>query len=112
MKHLKLASKKALLSSFSRAKMGAVIVKSGRVLSTGINNIRYSKHNKRTWASVHAEEQAIVSLLKQPEGIKQLAGSTLYISRVMKDGSTGLAKPCEDCQKLIDAVGIKKVVHT
>lgn len=109
---LKQAQKQAVNSSFARARIGAVIVKGGRVLSTGYNELRYSKRNGRPWASVHAEEMAIVKLLKQPNGLKILAGSVLYVSRIKKDGNVAEAKPCLECQELIDAVGIKRVVHT
>lgn len=112
MKHLLRASILASSSLFTRAKVGAVIVKGGRVLSTGINSLRYTKDNGRSWPSLHAEEQAILKLLKQPNGGKHLVGSTIYVSRVKKDGSVGLAKPCQKCQELIDAVGIRKIVYT
>ncbi len=109
---LKHACKQASNSTFFRARVGAVIVKGGRILSTGYNDLRYSKRNGRSWASVHAEEMAIVKLLKQPNGLKQLAGSTLYVSRIKKDGSTGCAKPCKECKTLLDSVHIHKVIHT
>ena len=109
---LKQAQKQASNSTFIRARIGAVIVKGGRVLSTGYNSLRYSKRNGRSWASVHAEEMAIVKLLKQSAGLKQLAGSVLYVSRIKKDGTVAESKPCLECQELIDAVGIKRVVHT
>lgn len=112
MKKLKIASKIAEKSVFDRARIGAVIVKGGRVLSTGFNQIRYTRLNQREWPSLHAEEDAILKVLKQPNGLERLAGGTIFVSRILKNGSTACAKPCKKCQKLIDAVGIKKVVYT
>lgn len=107
---IKQARKQALNSSY-KYRMGAVIVKSGRVLSTGYNVIGH-KSTQRQYPSIHAEEAAIVKLLKQPNGLRKLAGSTIYITRILKNGTCGLAKPCPKCQSLINSVGIKKIVHT
>lgn len=111
-KHLKKASNEALNSTFDRARIGAVIVKGGRVLAAGHNEIRYNKRTGKAWPSIHAEEGVILALLRQPNGMKQLAGATIYVSRVLKNGETALAKPCEMCSNLIQAVGIKRVIHT
>lgn len=109
--HLRKSFKVAEKSTY-RARMGAVILKGGRVISTGFNELRYSKHNTREWGSVHAEEAAIVKVIRRHGGLAKLAGATMYITRIKKDGTTGLAKPCELCQELIDSVGIKKVFYT
>lgn len=112
MNGLNIARKKANESTFTRAKVGAVITKGGRVLISCCNETKYSKHTGRNWPSVHAEEQAILRILNAPDGLRKLAGATIYVTRIKKDGSTGLAKPCSKCQALIDSVFIKKVIHT
>ena len=106
----KLAQKTAKQSLF-HYKIGAVIVNGGRVLSTGVNCKRYSRKTGRPWTSIHAEEKAILAILKQPDGLRKLAGSTIYVTRITKLG-VGLAKPCQHCQNLIDSVGIKTIIHT
>lgn len=112
-KGLNRARKEAGKSTFSRARMGAVITKGGRVLSSGCNQTRYSKYAARNqFKSIHAEEAAIIQILRRPNGLQLLAGATIFITRIKKDGSTGLAKPCPQCQSLINSVGIKKVIHT
>ena len=112
-KGLKHAWKQANQSKFTRARMGAVIVKGGRILSSGYNQTRYSRLSARNqYESIHAEEAAILRILSKPNGLQLLAGATIYVTRIKKDGSTGLAKPCESCQDLINSVGIKKVIHT
>lgn len=105
------AIKQASLSTF-RQQVGAIIVKGGNVISTGYNKTRYSKKTGKKWTSIHAEEDAILSAMAKPNGLKRLAGSTLYVSRILKNGQTALAKPCATCQQLINAVHIKKVIHT
>jgi len=113
MKGLNNARKQACLSTFTRARMGAVLIKGGRILSSGYNQTRYSKLSARNqYESIHAEEACIIKLLRKPNGLQMLAGATIYITRIKKDGSTGLAKPCKTCQDLINSVGIKKIVHT
>lgn len=113
MNGLKIAEKHANKSTFNRARIGCVITKGGRVLSTGRNKTRRSKNSARPmYESIHAEEDAIIHLLRQPNGLKQLAGSTIFITRILKNGETALAKPCNSCQKLINAVGIKKIIYT
>lgn len=112
-KGLNRARKEAGKSTFSRARMGAVITKGGRIISSGCNQTRYSKYAARNqFESIHAEEAAIIQILRRPNGLQLLAGATIFITRIKKDGSTGLAKPCEQCQGLIDAVGIKKIIFT
>ena len=113
MKGLDNARKEAGKSTFSRARVGAVIIKGGRLLSSGCNQTRYSRLSARNmYKSIHAEEACIIKLLRKPNGLQLLAGATIYITRIKKDGSCGLAKPCKSCQALIDSVGIKKVIHT
>lgn len=90
-------------------KLGAVIVKGGRVLSTGYNEIRYSRFVKHT--TVHAEESAIVKLLSRRD-LGALQGSDIFVSRTTPGGYSGLARPCSRCMGLIQSVGIKKVHYT
>lgn len=112
MKGINLAAKKAQDSSFDRAKIGAVLTKGGRVLASAHNELRFTRKASAPWESTHAEEMVILQILRQPGGLQKLAGATLYVSRVKKDGSLGSAKPCKSCQELIDSVPIKRVVFS
>lgn len=112
MNGLNIAKKRAKRSEFSRAKVGAVLVKGGRVIASAHNQLRYTRKAAANWESTHAEEMVILQVLRQPDGLEKLSGSTLYISRVKKDGSLGCAKPCPNCQSLIDSLPIKKVIHS
>lgn len=106
---LRIASKQANKSTFARHKLGAVIVKGNRVLSSGYNEIRYDSWLKKS--NRHAEEAAIVRLLKENR-LNDLNGATIFVSRVCPSGRLGLAKPCKSCDELIRSVGITEVVYS
>jgi len=92
-----------------RHRVGAVIVKGHRILSTGYNETTYSKHTKRP--TVHAEERAVIKLL-QGRRLQSLAGAEIYVSRFTKSGKCGLAAPCRRCQCLLKSVGISRAYYT
>ncbi|MCW8837446.1 MAG: dCMP deaminase family protein [Thiovulaceae bacterium] len=104
------------LSSASKCvskQVGAVIVKDGRILSTGYNGTpagytNCSEHwdNKYTkehheWSKtyeIHAEMNAIIWAARQGISIE---GATIYVT----------LEPCADCSKNIIASGIKRIVY-
>ena len=110
---IRIAIKIAHESKFKRARVGAVVVRGNRVLSTGCNRIGFSKYlpNRSFRESVHAEAQAILELLKHKRG-NELVGSTMYISRINNSGVARFSKPCSFCSRLIESVGIKRVFYT
>lgn len=105
----RIAERQALKSTFQQHRLGAVIVKNGRILSTGYNELRYSKIiGKHT---LHAEAAAIKKLLERG-AFKDLAGATMYVTRFTPSGATGLAHPCPSCMELIRSVGIRTVLYS
>lgn len=110
---IRLATKRAKESKFERARVGAVIVRGSRVLSTGVNHIGYSRYlqSRKFAESIHAEVEAIIGLLKTRRA-HELVGSTLYVSRIDAFGNPRLSKPCRDCQRIIESVGIRRVYYT
>ena len=106
------AIRQAEKSQFTRARVGAVIVRGGRILGVGSNRVRYyhqqRTHPHRHIQSLHAEIAAILDV-RNPS---QLKGSTMFVARIKKDGSLALAKPCAYCQRVINNFGIKRVVFT
>jgi len=93
--------------------VGAVIVKNGRILSTGYNGTppgftNCSEHwnNEYTdehheWSKtyeIHAEMNAIIWAAR--EGIS-IDGATIYVT----------LEPCSDCSKNLIASGIKRIVY-
>jgi len=104
-----LAKKEALKSTFGQHRLGAVIVKGGRILSTGFNQRRPSSFLRQE--TLHAEEAAILKLLKENR-MADLAGSTLYVTRFTRGGSVGMAKPCSRCFDLCCSVGVRQIHYT
>lgn len=110
---IRLAKREANKSTF-RQRLGAVICKGGRPLSFGHNETgRYNPISKEDYRkdSIHAEEKAILRLLKAGR-LHDLVGASLYVSRLMKNGTCGLAAPCKRCEALARSVGIKDVFYT
>lgn len=106
-------AQRAAESSECVQRHGAIIVRSGSVLSIGINKWRNKltptedifKNGRRCDLSVHAEVDAL-SRVANP------AGATLYVARVRKDGRPALSKPCMQCDEAIREAGIIKVIYT
>lgn len=97
-------------------RMAAIIVKRKKVLGRGMNSRRshplqklFSKSDLKI--SLHAEISAIIDALRNNEE-DELKGATIFVARVLKNGSRAKAKPCEICQRAIDAYGIRVVRWT
>lgn len=95
--------------------LGAVLAYRKRVISIGMNRSKTHPFQKLHAKNIdaiclHAEIDAIKNAIKQ--GVTDFSGLTLYVARVKKDLTTGLAKPCKGCQRAIDKYGIKEVVYT
>lgn len=114
-----IAEKFSTLSTCERLKVGAVITKNNRIISTGYNGVPSGlKHCCEIYKGIdfsipendevhrkfsahyelHAEQNAIVEAAKN--GIA-LNGSILYTT----------VEPCDYCRKLIAQSGIKKVYY-
>jgi deoxycytidylate deaminase len=107
--YLKLA-KNAALSSKERRKHGAVIVKSNRVLSIGVNKFRnhpdiIPEPLIKKVCSVHAEMDAL-------NKIKDAKNATIYVARINRFGNPMLSRPCNNCYYAIREAGIKHIVYT
>lgn len=109
---LNIAINLAKSSNAGRYRHGAVIVKGGRILSTGINKVRNhpdvlsNREEIKNESHIHAEVDAIKKL-------SNLEGAKIYVARINKNGtSTGLSRPCESCYDKIVEVGITKIVYT
>lgn len=105
----RIAKREALKSNFKQHRLGAVIVKGNRILSTGYNSRRYSKIIGTE--TLHAEAAAILKLLKERR-LHDLSGSEIYVTRYTGGGNVGLARPCERCRELILSCGIRMVHYT
>jgi deoxycytidylate deaminase len=91
-------------------KHGSVIVKGGRVISTGHNKDRnhpkiVSSEHIKTDCSVHAEIDAL-------KRAKDANGATVYIARINKRGEARDSRPCKRCYKALLTNGVKKIIYT
>lgn len=95
-------------------RLGAVLTKRNRVISTGSNNMRKSHPKMKAhfdklgwWVGIHAEVDACLGVPKS-----DLEGATIYVGRIRKDGTVALAKPCKFCQRFLSGVGVTEVHYT
>lgn len=103
------AEREALKSKHKQHRVGAVIVKGGRILSTGFNKIRPSKELKTE--TIHAEEDAVLKVLRNGNH-QALVGAKIYVTRFTRGGRIGLSKPCERCMALLTSVGMRSASFT
>ena len=110
---INIAKELASASKCVSKQVGAVIVKDGRILSTGYNGTppgytncsahwdgKYTKEHHE-WSKtyeIHAEMNAIIWAAR--EGIS-IDGATIYVT----------LEPCSDCSKNLIASGIKRIVY-
>ena len=102
---LRLAAKVAAVSDHHRFRLGAVVVKSGRVLSHGVNVAKKGPETPPHRESVHAEVNAM-------RGVSNLDGATIYVARLDSFDGLALAKPCEYCISHMKENGIARVVFS
>jgi len=105
---LKLAIEEAKLSTYQH-KIGCVIFKGKRIVSSAHNAIRTSKvpnKFKHYIESLHAEAHCII------KARKNLKGYSILVIRLNNRGNLVLAKPCEFCSEFIEYVGIKNVYYS
>ena len=110
---INIAKEIALASKCLSKQVGAVIVKDGRILSTGYNGtpagyINCSEHWKdeytkdhHEWSKtyeIHAEMNAIIWAARKGISIE---GATIYVT----------LEPCSECSKNLIASGIRRIVY-
>jgi dCMP deaminase len=98
-------------SEFWPYKMGCIIVKSGKVVSRGVNkqSIAEAKDSRYNLGrSIHAELNAV--LQAQRLGIS-LDGAILYVTGLSKADNTVCSKPCPICQEMLAETGIRAVYY-
>ena len=100
--------------STSRFRLGAVLAKKNRVISTGYNDMRKThtimqKYNRdKTWApGLHAEVDACIGV-----PAAEMDGADLYVVRILKSGHLAMAKPCRICQQFLAKSGIPIVYYS
>ena len=94
-------------------KIGAVIFKGPRIISSAHNSIRSCsaiKPQYRKWEnSLHAEQAAILN----SKDISKLKGCDILVMKISKtEEHVSNAMPCEFCMASLIKVGIKKVYYS
>lgn len=120
--YLSIAKSVSKRSTCLRRQYGAIIVKSGEIISTGYNgNPRgefnccdlgvchrtHTPHNSGDYSdcfSVHAEQNAMLSPSRQ-----EMIGSVMYLAG-FENGKEIVAQPCPICLRMIKNSGISKVI--
>lgn len=103
-KYLALAIKQAA-NSQCRYRVGAVLVRGGRVLGGACNKYRNHPIIDFQNASFHAEE-VILRRTRRPQG------AVVYVARVDSQGRPLLARPCQRCQQALAAYGVARAYYT
>ena len=108
---IKQAFKQATKSTYLKARMGAIIFNKKVILSKGTNYslkscCKLHPQFQEYKGSIHAEVDAII------KARKDLKGSSILIIRINKQNQFRLAKPCKECMKYLEFVGIKKIYYS
>lgn len=103
----KLAENASQYSNHWQHKMGAVIFLKNRPIAIGFNHLK-THPCMGIKTTTHAELSALLSIRNK----SRLKGATMVVFRRRKDGSLGNARPCEQCQKLLDKYGFKTFIYT
>ena len=107
------------LSDYPIHKIGCVVVKGHRIVSSGHNHkskccalqakLDTEKYKVQCPGKYHAEIMALLPLMKAKVDLK---GCSIYVYREHKDGTLAMARPCSSCEKVIRQCGIKKIFYS
>lgn len=109
-RYIRLAARQAANAQAPRFHLGAIVVRSGRVLSTGSNRLKNTPSDlipRSAW-STHAEEDCLKQLPTHSRGRRL----TLYVTRVNRRGELKLARPCQRCWNTAVAAGVSRIVYS
>lgn len=107
LRFFELAKKLARKSDHKAHPLGSVLVYKNRVVSVGFNKLRTNPNSNTNFKTTHAEFDAVFG-----NDLSTTKGSVLYVWRSKKNGEPGMSKPCQFCQQLIKAAGIKGVFYS
>jgi deoxycytidylate deaminase len=123
MKTCKLAEE----SEFTRARMACLAVEGNKIIGSGLNSHKthplQSKYNKfrddfdesgdEVRPKLHAEMACLTSISSTLNDLHSNNNNvTIYIGRVKKNHTYGMARPCKACMQALKDYGIKHIVYT
>ena len=94
-----------------RFKIGAVIFKGKRIISSGHNGIRSSANIKNKFKnyinSLHAEQAALMNI-----DWCKVKGCSIFVAKVShRHGLISMASPCDMCRSILSHVGINTIYY-
>lgn len=104
---IKVAAKATLLSNADHHKVAAAIFAGKRLLSLGWNTTKTHPKSSTRYFAHHAEFSALIGNHKI-----DLVGSTIMVTRRTPGGQFLMARPCDECFKVIRAAGIARIYYT
>lgn len=103
----RLAKSASLLSNHRQFKVGAAIMRRRRPISVGANVMKtHPVYACSDRVSIHAEMRAILSA-EIP-----IRGADIYVYRATARDELAMARPCDECLKVLVDVGIKRIYYT
>ena len=104
----------AKLSHCERAKVGAIIVKSDRIISIGYNGMP-AGYDNCCEDTIHHHELGTTTVMSKPEVLHAEANAIAKLAQSSEssDGAVMFCThtPCMECAKLIHQAGIEKVYY-
>jgi tRNA(Arg) A34 adenosine deaminase TadA len=105
-RHIELATRAAHTGQHRQHRIGAILVKKGKVVSIGANN-RKTHPLMAGFKTLHAEVCCLLGVRWS-----DLSGSIIFVARVNGTGKIGMSKPCSTCQEVLIRYGIRKAYYT
>ena len=117
--YFSLAHNACYYSDFMKARLGAVLIYKGKVMSVGWNSNKtsplqrelnryrgYDVDSSIAHNTLHAE---VACLTKAKDLDIDWGRASIFVYRIKKNGSAGLSYPCKGCMALIKSMGIKNI---
>jgi deoxycytidylate deaminase len=101
-------AKKIAQKSNSKFRLGCVLVKKGRIISIGWNNMVKTNPKCKTYGNfIHSELHCLLNT-----EYSKTRGSIVYIYRETKGGELAQSRPCPVCYEALRIAGVKKIRYT
>ena len=106
---MKEARKEASRSKITEWRMGAVMVRGGKIIGKGHNRFsaiaaKFAKQYNLDLYSLHAEMACI-------EDCDDVEGAVLFVAGIKRNGRRVYCRPCKHCMKIISLLPIKAVYY-
>lgn len=102
-------ARKIALKSDYKYKLGAILMKGGKIINAKCNSAKTHKWATRLYkyGSRHAELNTLINL-----NYEQTCNSIMYVVRTNKTNHFALSRPCSMCLNASKKMGIKKIYYT